>query len=286
VRFNAAAKENGGISIDYPHYTSTVFQVIYAVTPVRLISVDGSRLHRKDGSRWDGILWEGWLELAEAPRKFKLGDAVKWRATEEEHGAPNSFAYCLPQGPLTVTATRTLMDDKSPIHQVTLKSNGEDVTGGGVVWYGECWLDAAPAVPAVTIDQKKSYQTRDGREVRIYAVNGDGNKAIHGAIKRKDGTGYTLSKWSADGKHGAFGQESPCDLVEPKKEISGWMNVYDKVPPDRPFRYAPKGGLSAFPGEGIFNDKNDADNCADYWAKRDYKRIACVPVTFKVGAGL
>jgi hypothetical protein len=33
------------------------------------------------------------------------------------------------------------------------------------------------------IDINKKYRTRDGREVRIYATDGDGDPLTHGAIK-------------------------------------------------------------------------------------------------------
>ena len=42
------------------------------------------------------------------------------------------------------------------------------------------------------IDKSKTYRTRDGREVRIYATDGVGDQAIHGAVLTDGSTLGTL----------------------------------------------------------------------------------------------
>ena len=74
-----------------------------------------------------------------------------------------------------------------------------------------------------TIELGKQYQTRDGREVRIYAVDGSVFKPVHGAIKCLDG--WCPYNWSANGEHPTGDN---CDLIEikPKRKIEFWVNVY------------------------------------------------------------
>lgn len=71
------------------------------------------------------------------------------------------------------------------------------------------------------ISMDKKYRTRDGREVRLYAVNGGGNYPVHGAI---DGGGdaWHLEAWAIDGKQhdDAPGPQSG-DLIE--------INPYDHL---------------------------------------------------------
>ena len=50
-----------------------------------------------------------------------------------------------------------------------------------------------------TIDIAKKYQTRDGREVRIYAVDGGAASPVHGAIR--DGNAWVLCQWREDGEN-------------------------------------------------------------------------------------
>ena len=60
------------------------------------------------------------------------------------------------------------------------------------------------------IDINKTYRTRDGLEVRIYATDGDNNKTIHGAVW-SDGWQFRL--WYADGSYNKD-IESKMDLIE------------------------------------------------------------------------
>jgi len=74
------------------------------------------------------------------------------------------------------------------------------------------------------IDINKKYRTRDGREVRIYAVDGDEPRPVHGAIKSP--TGWVVSHWPQDGVQSDF--EGSNNLVEVKPRIKRtlWVCVY------------------------------------------------------------
>jgi hypothetical protein len=75
------------------------------------------------------------------------------------------------------------------------------------------------------IDKNKQYRTRDGREVRIYAVDGGFTAPVHGAVKF-DGD-WRIMSWGSDGvwHNGAF---TDHDLIEVKPRIKRevWVNVY------------------------------------------------------------
>lgn len=63
------------------------------------------------------------------------------------------------------------------------------------------------------ISAKKKYRTQDGREVRIYAVESDGDFPVHGAILRD--IGWTASAWPLNGEYlDKFGDPGPTSLVE------------------------------------------------------------------------
>ena len=114
------------------------------------------------------------------------------------------------------------------------------------------------------IDINKQYRTRDGREVRIYAINeGCGVASVHGAIKCKDDVWHVYS-WSEDGIS-IFGQITDKDLIEvrPRHKRTVWLNVYDHC-------------LS------YYDNKEDADMFAGG------RRIACIKVDldFFEGDGL
>jgi hypothetical protein len=78
----------------------------------------------------------------------------------------------------------------------------------------------------MNISKDKHYRTRDGREVRIYAFDGQGVWSVHGAVK-EDPEGWVPRSWKPDGAFsGALGHA--CDLVEVKPRIKRtvWLNVY------------------------------------------------------------
>ncbi len=112
------------------------------------------------------------------------------------------------------------------------------------------------------IDPKKKYRTRDGREVRIYAVDGGGDFPNHGAYHHPDGT-WVPCQWVPSGKFLA-GSEHPRDLIEAKPRIKRevWVNVYP-------------GGIIDVPRY----DRKTADDDASG------ARIACVKLTIDCEEG-
>ena len=76
------------------------------------------------------------------------------------------------------------------------------------------------------IDINKKYRTRDGREVRIYAVDGDEPRPVHGAHKSQ--TGWVFSCWEEDGVH--LLSTGNYDLIEVKPRIKRevWLNIYER----------------------------------------------------------
>ena len=76
------------------------------------------------------------------------------------------------------------------------------------------------------IDINKTYRTRNGREVRIYATDGAGIRPVHGAIKTDEG--WVREDWSSDGGFGGNMRFSD-DLIEvrPRHKRTVWVNVYD-----------------------------------------------------------
>ena len=77
----------------------------------------------------------------------------------------------------------------------------------------------------MTISLDKKYRTRDGREVRIYAVDGHVEEPIHGAIKDYYGL-WNHSSWFNDGQN--IYKKHNADLIEVKPRIQRtvWLNVY------------------------------------------------------------
>jgi hypothetical protein len=113
----------------------------------------------------------------------------------------------------------------------------------------------------MTISMDKQYRTRDGREVRIYAVDGGGYKEVHGAYR--DAIGWVLAYWYDDGKS-VRTVDAPYDLIEVKPRIQReyWHNVY--------------------PNARDVNIQNTRED-ADLWAAND--RIACIKITIDCEEG-
>ena len=109
------------------------------------------------------------------------------------------------------------------------------------------------------IDKNKQYRTRDGREVRIYATDGNGHKPIHGAIR--EGESWVAYTWLYDGV-AALDCNSLIE-VKPRIKREVWVNVY------------PNENRSDL----VHADKENAD----MFASAD--RIACVKLTIDVEEG-
>lgn len=62
------------------------------------------------------------------------------------------------------------------------------------------------------ISMDKKYQTKEGRQVRIYAIDGAPPSRVHGAIKANDGE-WSLCSWYPDGTYYRI-SPSTLDLVE------------------------------------------------------------------------
>lgn len=77
------------------------------------------------------------------------------------------------------------------------------------------------------IDRNKTYRTRDGREVRIYATDAGGSYPVHGAYQTNDGMWKTCS-WTSNGVYANQLMRSGFDLIEHKPRIKRayWINVY------------------------------------------------------------
>ena len=101
------------------------------------------------------------------------------------------------------------------------------------------------------IDINKKYRTRACAEVRIYAVDGDEPRPVHGAFKSP--TGWVVSSWRQDGTQLDFGGH--YDLIELKPRIKRtlWVNVFPHT-------------------TAMFSHKLDADVYASS------ARLACVKV--------
>ena len=74
------------------------------------------------------------------------------------------------------------------------------------------------------ISKDKQYKTRDGREVRIYAIDGIGKFPIHGAIK--DNKGWEHNLWKKDGSFNGHLNESPSDLIEIVPKVKVWVEYW------------------------------------------------------------
>ena len=67
-------------------------------------------------------------------------------------------------------------------------------------------------------------QTRDGRQVRIYATDGACSFCIHGATLTE--RGWEANRWDNNGRYINDKIYSQSDLIRKHARIKGWMNVY------------------------------------------------------------
>jgi hypothetical protein len=68
----------------------------------------------------------------------------------------------------------------------------------------------------------KKYRTRDGREVRLYAVDGATKLSVHGAIKET--SGWIEASWDSQGRRMAF-YDSLVE-VKTRHKRTVWVNAY------------------------------------------------------------
>jgi hypothetical protein len=191
-------------------------------------------------------------EPASAPARFKVGDRVRLKVSEKAH----ADCYGL-HGDLVITEINT---------------GGEYAGFAGHIYVANFdrleLVELAPPAPAL-IDAARTYRTRDGRAVRIYATDGGGDYPVHGAIEREDGT-LAVRIWTATGATFGDGTEDEDDLIEVKPERSGWVNVYHRS----------NGYFSPGPS---YETQAEASAAA---VQAGGKRIACIHLKFREGDGL
>ena len=75
------------------------------------------------------------------------------------------------------------------------------------------------------IKLESAYKTRDGQDVRIYAIDGIGERCVHGSVFL-DG-GWVAAVWTADGFHRPSKTQDAFDLIEvkPRIKIERWALV-------------------------------------------------------------
>ena len=72
----------------------------------------------------------------------------------------------------------------------------------------------------MTFKPGETYKTRDGREARVYAVDGAGIWCIHGAIKEYGE--WCSASWLSSGRDDSDADHG--DLMPPKRDL--WVNVF------------------------------------------------------------
>jgi len=114
------------------------------------------------------------------------------------------------------------------------------------------------------IDINKQYRTRDGREVRIYAMNGGGYWPVHGAIQLSC-SGWVPTSWDNDGNAFNSGIRDSLIEVRLRHKRTVWLNIY---------------GFGIVPE--AWSSKENADRAAACG------RVACIKVEldFEEGEGL
>ena len=116
------------------------------------------------------------------------------------------------------------------------------------------------------IDPNKKYRTRNGREVRIYATDGNRMYPIHGAVKYDDG--WVGHVWTEEGKYHSPDIDHFRDLVDVPTKHTRWLNINRDSAGD------------VWPHPGFYATKGSADHFASAC------RVACIEVTFHEGEGL
>lgn len=79
------------------------------------------------------------------------------------------------------------------------------------------------------IDKEKHYRTQDGREARIYAVDGGCEYPVHGAVRYAGSTQWIPVAWTAEGRRYSVECDSGVDLIAIKPRIKRtiWVACYE-----------------------------------------------------------
>jgi hypothetical protein len=112
------------------------------------------------------------------------------------------------------------------------------------------------------IDKNKTYKTRRGHAVRIYATDGEEDYPVHGAIYLLEKDKWRCITWTDAGHFISKSAEHDRDLIEVKPKHVVWVNVY------------------AARIDGMFCSRKTADACAFP------QRIACIRIEYEEGEGL
>jgi hypothetical protein len=75
------------------------------------------------------------------------------------------------------------------------------------------------------INKDKTYKTRDGREVRIYATDGHPSEPVHGAFQDYS-CAWNSTMWRHDGTNVYGKGESDLIEVKPRIKRTVWLHVY------------------------------------------------------------
>jgi hypothetical protein len=73
------------------------------------------------------------------------------------------------------------------------------------------------------IDKSKTYRTRDGKEVRIYATDGGGDYPVHGALC--DNGIWIVTSWTKEGRYYKNQPEHGLSLIEVVPLIERWAVI-------------------------------------------------------------
>lgn len=126
-----------------------------------------------------------------------------------------------------------------------------------------------PITGPITLDPTGTkYVTREGRPVRIYAVDHDGRLPVIGAIMENDGF-WHVATWTRNGKS-RWGHGDLFLAPPPKRRGELWVNVYVGLAGD------------VWMGSGVLT-REDADHAA---SRGDDQRIACLHIEWTEGDGL
>lgn len=90
------------------------------------------------------------------------------------------------------------------------------------------------------IDMSKTYRTRDGREVRIYAVNIGHSLPVHGAYL--DEKEWRIWSWWGTGRSQATNTRFDLIEVKPRIQRTLWLALYPNDSTRRTHENLPVGG--------------------------------------------
>lgn len=105
-------------------------------------------------------------------------------------------------------------------------------------------IDTEKNMTVISIDKK--YRTYDGREVRIYAMDGDSREPIHGALRDYSGN-WNHSAWFITGENIYKIKDANLVEVKPRIERTYWANLHHEGPS---FFYETKSLADTFDGGG------------------------------------